>query len=278
VFTDSNRSLTLNLALTHPAGRTRTAAADDTRPAVVIPQYTRRHIIGIWAAAAIPMAFLSWVVAPFVADRIGGEAPLTRTLLVALTAGLVWQFVLVLALVAREQRTLAWPVLKQALWLRRPQSPRTGRIGGRMWWVLVPMALALAARELLPHIPPAQGRDMTAFITSPVGERFLEGAWGWFAVIVALGVFNTVLGEELLFRGFLLPRMEGAFGKRDWIANGGLFALYHLHVPWVIPMVLLDALILAYPARRYRSAVLPIIVHSVQTVFVTAAVLALVIG
>ena len=29
-------------------------------------------------------------------------------------------------------------------------------------------------------------------------------------------VFNTVLGEELLFRGFLLPRMNGAFGRRDW--------------------------------------------------------------
>jgi len=268
----------LNLSLTHPTGRTRTAAAHAARPAVVIPQYSRRQVFGIWAAAAIPMAVLSWVVAPFVADRIGGEAPLTRSLLVALTAGLVWQCVLVLTLVAREQRSLAWPVLKQALWLRRPQSPRTGRVGGRVWWVLVPMTLLLAVRELLPHLPAAQGRDMATFMTSPAGERFLEGAWGWFAVIVALGLFNTVLGEELLFRGFLLPRMEGAFGDRDWVANGALFALYHLHVPWAIPMILLDALILAYPARRYRSALLPIIVHSVQTVFVTAAVLALVIG
>ena len=30
---------------------------------------------------------------------------------------------------------------------------------------------------------------------------------GWFAVLVALVVFSTVLGEELLFRGLLLPRI-----------------------------------------------------------------------
>ena len=84
-------------------------------------------------------------------------------------------------------------------------------------------------------------------------------------------MFNTVLGEELLFRGFLLPRMQGAFGKRDWVANGVLFAFYHLHVPWIIPLALFDTLFLAYPARRYRSAVLPIIVHSVQSVVIRRA-------
>jgi uncharacterized protein len=31
-----------------------------------------------------------------------------------------------------------------------------------------------------------------------------------------------VLGEELPFRGFLLPRMRGAFGRTDWIVNGVL--------------------------------------------------------
>jgi membrane protease YdiL (CAAX protease family) len=34
----------------------------------------------------------------------------------------------------------------------------------------------------------------------------MSGNWGWFALIVALFVFNAVLGEELLFRGVLLPR------------------------------------------------------------------------
>src|SRR3712207_8637103 len=40
-------------------------------------------------------------------------------------------------------------------------------------------------------------------------------SWGWFAVIVVQLVFNSVLGEDLLFRGLLLPRMRGVFGRRS---------------------------------------------------------------
>ena len=91
-------------------------------------------------------------------------------------------------------------------------------------------------------------------------------------------MFNTVLGEELLFRGVLLPRMAGAFGKRDWVANGLLHATYHLHVPWVIPSTLLDAFLVVYPSRRYRSALIGIAVHSAQTVVLTGLLLALVLS
>ena len=106
---------------------------------------------------------------------------------------------------------------------------------------------------------------------------FFHGAWGWFAVLLVLWIFNTVLGEELLFRGLLLPRMNGAFGNRDWIANGVLFACYHLHVPWVIPTALADTFILAYPTKRYRSAWIGIAVHSAQSIVLAAIVLSLVI-
>jgi membrane protease YdiL (CAAX protease family) len=90
-------------------------------------------------------------------------------------------------------------------------------------------------------------------------------------------VFNTVLGEELLFRGYLLPRMNGVFGRRDWVANGVLFAVYHLHVPCVIPAGLLDTFILAGPPKRYRSALVGIAVHSAQSVFFLVLVFALVL-
>jgi membrane protease YdiL (CAAX protease family) len=94
---------------------------------------------------------------------------------------------------------------------------------------------------------------------------------------MTLLIFNTVLGEELLFRGLLLPRMNGAFGHRDWVVNGVLFAAYHLHVPWVIPAGLLDTLFLAYPTKRYRSAWIGIVVHSAQTVVFAVLLLTLVV-
>ncbi len=56
-----------------------------------------------------------------------------------------------------------------------------------------------------------------------------------------------------------------------------LFALYHLHVPWVIPTTLVDIFALAYPSRRFQSAWMGIIVHSLQSVFIIGVVLSLVL-
>ena len=95
-------------------------------------------------------------------------------------------------------------------------------------------------------------------------------------MIVVLVVFNTVLGEELLFRGLLLPRMRGVFGRWDFVANGALFAVYHLHTPWVIPSTLVDIFALAYPSRRFQSAWMGIIVPRLRVV-VIGVVLALVL-
>jgi uncharacterized protein len=244
-----------------------------------VRQYSLAQIVAVWAAAAIPMAALGWVVAPWLADRLEGPLALPRALLALLTVGLIWQFVLVLILVHRERGSLRWSVLKDALWLHSPRSPTTGRVGGRLWLVLIPALLIFTAEGFIPHpFPPPTGHDFAAFVQSDAGAAFMSGNWVWFALIAALSVFNTILGEELLFRGVLLPRMQGAFGRWDWVANGVLFAAYHLHMPWVILATLLgDTLALSYPSRRYRSALIGIIVHSSQSVLVLILLLSLVI-
>jgi uncharacterized protein len=246
---------------------------------VEIPQYRLRAILAVWAAAALPMAALAWLIAPAVADRLSGEGnvPMAKALFVCLTVGLIWQFVLVMALVGREQRSLRWSTLLEALWLRPPRSPRSGRMGGRIWLVLIPLVLAFAVAGLIPTFGASDSRDLGSFLGSDAAQSFLSGNWGWFAIMVVLWVFNSVLGEELLFRGFLLPRMNGAFGRGDWVANGVLFAAYHLHIPWQIPVILLDMFTLSYPTKRYQSAWIGIAVHSSQSVFIGAIVLALVL-
>ena len=241
-------------------------------------QYSHARILATWAAAALPMAALAWVLAPWLAGVFEGPGAWPKAIVLSLTVGLVWQFVLVLLLVRREQGSLRWSVLKNALWLRAPESPRTGRRGGRLWLLLIPLVLLVAAKEQLPKLPSPVDRDQGTFLQSVAGHEFFSGNWPWFAVIVTMMIFNTVFGEELLFRGLLLPRMRGAFGRWDWLANGVLFGIYHLHVPWTIPQNLLDTFILSYPARRYRSALIAIAVHSVQTVVFTALLLALVLS
>lgn len=242
-----------------------------------IEQYSLRKILAVWAAAAVPMGVLAWIAAPLLADQLGGDEPLVQALLILLTLGLIWQFVLVLILLRQELGGLQWSRMRDALWLRPPRDPKTGRVGGRIWWWAVLFVLLFGIWTMVPAIPGPSSRDLGEFLDSDSGEAFFHGAWGWFAVEVVLVIFNTVLGEELLFRGLLLPRMRGVFGKRDWIANGALFAAYHLHLPWVIPGTLIDGILLeAYPSRRFQSAWMGIIVHSSASVFALVFILTLV--
>jgi membrane protease YdiL (CAAX protease family) len=268
-----NTSTTLNGA----ARRGPAPLLDPVGHELELPQYSIRRVLATWAAAALPMAALAWIGVPVLAGMLDGPTAWPRAVVLCLTTGLAWQFVFVLLAVRREQGSLRWSVVRDALWLRAPRSPRTGRRGGRLWWILVPLVLAVAAKELLPKIAAPIDRDQGLFLKSAAGQEFFAGNWTWFAVILAMMVFNTVLGEELLFRGLLLPRMRGAFGRRDWLANGVLFGLYHLHIPWSIPVNLLDTFIVSYPCSRYRSALIGICVHSVQTVVFTTMLVVLVL-
>jgi len=76
------------------------------------------------------------------------------------------------------------------------------------------------------------------------------GNWGFLGLFLRSAVFNTFLGEEFIFRGVLMPKMEGVFGKWDWVANGILFCLYHLHQPWGILATMPGDLMFAYSGRR----------------------------
>ena len=242
-----------------------------------VRQYSLTEILTVWAAAAVPMGVLAWIVAPWLRDQLGGDDPFAESLLICLTAGLIWQFVLVLILVRRELGGLEWSRMREALWLLPPRHPETGREGGRVWWWALLFVVLFAIWSMVPAIPGPSPRDFGDFLDSDRGEDFFRGAWGWFALVAVFAVFNTVLGEELLFRGLLLPRMRGVFGRRDWVANGALFAVYHVHAPWVILSTFVDGIfLLAYPARRFESAWMGIVVHSAQSVFVLVLVIALV--
>jgi membrane protease YdiL (CAAX protease family) len=241
-----------------------------------IRQYTAWQVLGVWAAAAVPMGVGAWLVVPRVAHP--GSNGFTLALITALTAGLFWQFALVLLLVGTEQRTLRWSRVRDALWLNPPTNS-TGRRGGRLWlWALALLA-GVAALQLVPFKPPVPAsRDFGTLLSSVQGHELLRGNWALYALIVAMCVFNTVLGEELLFRGVLLPRMRGAFGRADWLVNGLLFGLYHLHQPWSMPGAFAEGAMSAYATSRLRSAWMGIIAHSAQSVLILGLTLVLVLG
>lgn len=243
---------------------------------VPMPQYSRSQVLAVWAAASMPMALIAWVVVPLIAITEGDSVSWAKWLIGGLTLGLVWQGLLVAILVWVERGNLRWRTLKDALWLHAPTHPHTGRKGGMLWLVCLPLIAGLWLSGALPEPSHSPWRNFGTFLQSDAGRTFFAGNWAWFGVVAVMLMFNTVLGEELLFRGLLLPRMNRAFGRADWLINGALFAVYHLHTPWVIPAAVLDAFWFAGPAKYYRSAWIGIVVHSTASVVLLGMLLSLV--
>ena len=255
-------------------------------------QYSLAKILGLWALAAAPMGLLGWVVFPrlaptFASDPLG--AAVTR--IVLFTLGLVWQFALSMRIVRQEEGELRWATVKRRLRLNTPRQPATGEPRRRLWLWVVPFLVAIALLEIMltpfinsawvsvfPFLAEPAGYSLGALFKSREILQRLEGAWWFLALFVVYTAFNTILGEEFLFRGVLLPRMKGAFGRGSWVANGVLFGLYHLHQPWGIPHSILTGLLYAFPAYRYRSTWLSIIIHSAESVYLAFLVLGVVLG
>ena len=243
-----------------------------------VRQYSLSKILAVWAAAAIPMGLLAWIVAPWLSDRIGGRDPFIESLLICFNAGLLWQFAMVLFLVRREQGSLAWSRVRDALWLRAPQDPKTGRVGKKVWWWVAPFVVLSAAFNALPIDPVGPlPRDLPNAITTDRVEHFFSGNLVGFALLVGVAVLAPVV-EELVFRGLLLPRMRAVFGKGDFVASGVMHTLYHVHQPWSMPATLLDSTFAqAYPTKRFRSTWMGIITHTAPSILIIGVVLALVL-
>jgi len=260
---------------------------ENTSKQITIPQYSLLKILAIWATAAIPMGFLGWVVAPAMADdptRPGFER------LAVLTIGLIWQFIMVLFLIYKENGNLRWATLKERLWLGSPRSPKTGEVSRRLWFWLIPLIVLVAIYEmqfsgyvarawtsLFPFLAEPPGWSLDGLLNTPAGRAQMVGAWNILALFTMSAIFNTVLGEELLFRGLLLPRMNKVFGKWDWVANGLLFGFYHLHQPWGL-LSIGGLIFFAFPTKQFRSAWFGIIAHSGQSIFFIFLMLGLVLG
>ncbi|HEY3473851.1 MAG TPA: CPBP family intramembrane glutamic endopeptidase [Anaerolineales bacterium] len=256
-------------------------------------QYSLGRILGIWALAAVPMGILGWIVFPALAPDSESD-PLGAGVIriVLLTVGLIWMFVLSLIIIRQEEGNLRWATVKRRLRLNAPRDPRTGETRRRLWLWVAAFVIGVAVWQML--LAPSVNRlwvSVFPFFAEPTGYSMgavfqsqeildrLVGSWWFLGLYVVNTIFNTILGEEFLFRGVLLPKMEGVFGKWSWVANGLLFGFYHLHQPWgIVGSIVSGAFFYAFPSWHFRTTWMGVIVHSAQNVYITFLILGVVLG
>ena len=252
------------------------------------PQYSLLTILGIWASVTVPMGLLAFVAAPALIAQSSIKAGLVYWML--MVVGMIWQFIVSVAVLRFELGTLRWSVVKTRIWAGRPLNPKTGLPQRRVWWAVV---VAIAANTLIGAavafldeawisvvlgFVPAEYVEPSYANLDGLNDPALEGLWWILGLALISNLFNYVLGEELLFRGVLLPRMTGVFGRWDWVANTVLFGLYHMHKFWYWPSLILGSLGIAWAAKRYRSFWMAVVVHGVEGIFVLVVVLAVLLG
>jgi membrane protease YdiL (CAAX protease family) len=93
----------------------------------------------------------------------------------------------------------------------------------------------------------------------------LHGAW-WilFYYAFVILVFN-IGGEELWWRGYVLPRQELSFGRATWIVHGILWSLFHLFMQptlWDTVRMAITGVALAFVAQRTKNTWPGIVGHS----------------
>jgi CAAX protease family protein len=264
----------------------RPAIQDSTKStqAERIDQYSLWQIIGIWAVATLPMALLTWVVAPALIPISPLHPGLTFWLVII--AGMAWQFVVTLVILHHELGTLRWSVVPKRIWLQTPRDPKTDQPNRKLWWwVTIPVVIDTALVYFLGRYLDAPMAWLFPALKAPaymdimqlVSPQFV-GQWWIMGIVLTSLLFNYFLGEELLWRGVLLPKMQGVFGKYDWVANAIVFGLYHVHKPWSLPSVMVTNLTYSWPAARFRSNWMSIVVHGLEGLPVLIMPLAVIMG
>ncbi len=247
-------------------------------------QYSLAKILGIWAIVALPMAAATRIIVPLIVPYTDMHPGIVFWWVIIL--GMAWQFVVSMWIVKREGGDLRWATIRRRFWLNKPRDPKTGEPNAKLFWWIVPgiLVITFISMVLVDYINAPIAWLFPSWTTPPHSDMAglatpeFVGAWWLMGIVLISAVFNYILGEEFLFRGVLLPKMEGVFGKWDWVANAVLFGLYHIHWAPSILVIIVTSLPGIWLARRFRSIWMEIAIHGFEGIFMFLGVLGAILG
>ena len=139
----------------------------------------------------------------------------------------------------REGNPLSWAAFSERM--------RFTRMTGRLWGWSIASALGFGILALLVN-------SFAAWIFTLLHFEIAEFATGRASLsLQVVTLFFNIVGEELWWRGYILPRQELAFGKYTWLVHGLLWACFHLYKWYAVPFMLITCQIIPFVAQRTRS-------------------------
>lgn len=104
------------------------------------------------------------------------------------------------------------------------------------------------------------------------------GNWGYALLAVLLFFFNQ-FGEELYWRGVLLPRQAPVHGRYTWLVHGLMWNLFHLpFYPWYLLYGLPLTLALSFVVQKTENTWTGLLLHGLANLTMLLLMLNVVMG
>lgn len=235
-----------------------------------VPQHKLGTILLMFAWPAAWFTLLIYVVGRrFVPE--GGTTP-TWLLMLVIVLGTGAELVAGLVLLRREGYRLSIGALRERIRLRWPEGWKAWGLAVIVFVLGMSLSMAMApVNRMLAFVPGFTPPEWWPAASNPTlkvssaADVFpdinLRGNYLFVLLYFVIGLVFNIFGEEIYYRGYLLPRMRGVFGQWDWVANGILFTLKHIYQRWLFPGILVGGLGFAFAAGPLGSLLLAMVYH-----------------
>jgi membrane protease YdiL (CAAX protease family) len=165
-------------------------------------------------------------------------------------------------LLKREQKELTFKIIKQKLHLR-PLSKRD------LIWTLIGIlsisVFSMLIMKGLTRLSELYPDKISSSFSPPFLEfHVLDKSQYWIFLIWIPFFFFNIFGEELLWRGFILPRQSTNSDTANWTLNSLGWLLFHVAFGWKLVVLLLPILIInPFIVQKTKNTWTGILIHGI---------------
>lgn len=210
--------------------------------------------VAIFGTAAVAMIFGTHFLIPILHRTLGWE----RIILWFLVAGLgVFLPMLIASYVMIRKEGQCFD---RKLWIERL---RFRALSARDWlWAVAAIgAIALSSAVILKLLELIVGSINSKPLFMSLQP--LSAGRYWILLIWFPYWLLNIFGEEIFWRGVLLPRQELVFGGKTWLVHGFFWGIFHIAFGWRLLITLLPILFIqSYVVYRRQNTWLGVFIHA----------------
>jgi membrane protease YdiL (CAAX protease family) len=209
---------------------------------------------GVFVAASVLLLLCTRVAIPKLAEWTGIETVFWWFVVGGL--GVFLPLIVTAAWILRREGELFAP----GWWTKRMRFKRMNA-GDWAWSLAAIVAIGALSAGIMKVVEVVAGtveRSPPFMTFDPV----TPGRYWLLAVWLPYWLLN-IMGEEILWRGVMLPRQETAFGRRAWLVHAAGWAVFHVAFGWQLVLVLMPILLIEpYVVERRGNSWVGVVIHA----------------